>query len=94
MDSLIHVHNPHLILTQPIQLINETINHPIHGLDLVSLVLLQGPVAGTLSPAATVDCAGAIRAYTPRVRPAYRATLCWAFWIVPDSLPEKTTPPT
>jgi len=50
----------------------------------------QSPVAGTLSPAATVDCAYAIRACAPRARPAYRAALCWALAeLNEDSLPEK-----
>ena len=63
---------------QPIQLIEKTIDPRIRGLDLISLVLFQGPVAGTLSPVASVDCACAVRACAPRARPTYCAALCWA----------------
>src|SRR5258706_9761028 len=38
----------------------------------------RSPVAGTLFPAATADCACAIQACAPRARPAYRAALCQA----------------
>jgi len=64
--------------TCPPSTIPQSLSHPhsthtIHRLTYQSShPWTRSPVAGTLSPAATVDCAWAIRACAPRAGPAYR----------------------